>query len=159
MKLLALDQSSKITGYAIFENNKLIKYGKLSYDDSDLGTRLVKLRSDLKDLIEQTQIDEVIMEDIQYQPNIGIDTFKVLAETFGVVYELLTEMRIPNSSVWSTSWKSVLGIKGKTRPEQKRNAQNYVVTHYGVKPTQDECDAICIGLYKLNRKPDFDWSE
>jgi Holliday junction resolvasome RuvABC endonuclease subunit len=159
MILLALDQSSKITGYAIFDDGKLVKYGKLSYDDADLGTRLVKLRKDLEKLVDEAKIDEVIMEDIQYQPNIGIDTFKVLAETFGVVYELLTEKNIPNSSVWSTSWKSLLGIKGKTRPEQKRNAQNYIVNTFGIKPTQDECDAICIGLYKLHQKPDFDWSE
>jgi hypothetical protein len=41
-------------------------------------------------------------------------------------------MNIPGSCVLASSWKSTLGIKGKTRPEQKRNAQNFVKTTYNV---------------------------
>jgi hypothetical protein len=46
----------------------------------------------------------------------------VLAEVFGVIYELVTEMKLKNSAVLASSWKSTLGIKGKDRSEQKRNA-------------------------------------
>ena len=52
----------------------------------------------------------------------NVQTFKTLAEVFGVLYEMLTEKKIKNSAVLSTVWKSALGVKGKTRPEQKRNA-------------------------------------
>jgi hypothetical protein len=80
---------------------------------------------------------------------------------FGVIYELLTEMNIPNSAVLASSWKSTLGIKGKDRTAQKRNAQLYIQENYGMKPIQDICDAICIGLHHLSNKKeeDFDWSE
>lgn len=162
MKLLALDQASRITGYAIFEDNQLITYGKIVTDDTDVGVRLSKIRKSVQRLIEDYQIDEVIMEDIQLQNNVqnNVQTFKTLAEVFGVIYELLTEMNIKNSAVLSSSWKSTLGIKGRTRPEQKKNAQEYVINTYGVKPTQDECDAICIGCHKIkNVKEDYDWAE
>ena len=29
MKILSLDQASKITGYAVFDDDKLVKYGKI----------------------------------------------------------------------------------------------------------------------------------
>lgn len=162
MKLLALDQASRITGYAIFEDNQLITYGKIVTDDTDVGVRLSKIRKSVQRLVEDYNIDEVIMEDIQLQSNVqnNVQTFKTLAEVFGVIYELLTEMNIKNSAVLSSSWKSTLGIKGRTRPEQKKNAQEYVFNTYGKKPTQDECDAICIGCHKIkNVKEDYDWAE
>jgi Holliday junction resolvasome RuvABC endonuclease subunit len=103
------------------------------------------------------------MEDIQMQGNVvnNVQTFKVLAEVFGVVSELLVEMKIPQSAVLASSWKSALGIKGRARAEQKQNAQKWVVDTYSVKPTQDECDAICIGAHRNQHTPDigFDWAD
>lgn len=156
MKLLALDQSSQISGWAIFEDGKLIKYGKWDFSDA-LGIRLMKLRNAIANLIKEENITEVVIEDIQLQQNVQL--FKTLAEVFGVVYELITELNLPFSAVLASSWKSTLGIKGKTRPEQKRNAQEYIVNTYNIKPTQDECDAICIGEHYLATKNNcFDWS-
>lgn len=65
MTLLALDQASRITGYAIFRNNKLVKYGKFSLESDDIGERLVKFRQHIIELIENYDIDEVVFEDIQ----------------------------------------------------------------------------------------------
>lgn len=165
-RLLALDQSSRITGYAIFENAKLIHYGKFSVDDEDIGVRLMNIRGKVKDLIDQYNINELVFEDIQMQNNVqnNVQTFKLLAEVFGVIYELATEMDLRNSAVLASSWKSTLKVRGKNRPEQKRNAQAVVEKVFNIKPTQDECDAICIGLHHI-LKPDhnanevFDWSD
>ena len=115
-------------------------------------------------LIEEFNINEVAFEDIQLQENVtnNVQTFKVLAEVFGVIYELVTELKIPNSATLASVWKSALNIKGRTRPEQKRNAQQYVLDTYGIKATQDECDAICIGTYIVNEKARekiHDWSD
>ena len=57
----------------------------------------------------------------------------------------LTDQKISYEIMSSSTWKSVLSIKGKDRAEQKRNAQKWVIENYSIKPTQDECDAICIG--------------
>lgn len=62
----------------------------------------------------------------------------------------MTSLNINHTSILAASWKSGLGISGRTRPEQKKNAQNYVVNKYEVTPTQDECDAICIGEYYIH---------
>ena len=152
-RLLALDQASKVTGWAIFEDGELKSYGKISLDDPNTDIRLVQLRQGIQTLIADYNIDEVIFEDIQQQNNVAnnVQTFKVLAEVYGVVSELLQEIQIPHSTVLAASWKSTLGIKGRTRAEQKKNAQLYVEQNYGIHVIQDIADAVCIGTHHIKK--------
>jgi hypothetical protein len=55
-------------------------------------------------------VEEVVFEDIQMQGNVAnnVQTFKALAEVFGVIYELVTELNLPNTAVLASSWKSTL---------------------------------------------------
>lgn len=163
MRLLALDQASRTSGYAIFENGKLIDYGHFTAISDELGERLFWIREKIAQLIADYGIDYVAFEDIQLHTDAtSITTFKILAEVFGVVYELCSELELPSQVVFSGTWKHVCGIKGKKRAEQKANAQAYVLNTYGIKATQDESDAICLGTCaweNLNKKPDFDWSD
>lgn len=160
-KLLALDQSSRITGWAVFDGDKLIAHGKISVDDPDIGERLYKIKTEVMELIDKYEITEIVFEDIQLQTNVvqNVRTFKVLAEVFGVLYETFTELEIPNEAVLAASWKSTLGIRGADRATQKRNAAEYVANTYNIKATQDECDAICIGTHYIKTNPEtFDWT-
>lgn len=152
-RLLALDQASKCTGWAIFEDGELKSYGKISLDDPNTDIRLVQLRQGIQTLVADYNIDEVIFEDIQQQNNVtnNVQTFKVLAEVYGVVSELLQEIQIPHSAVLAASWKSTLGIKGRTRAEQKKNAQLYVEQNYGIHVIQDIADAVCIGTHYIKK--------
>lgn len=152
-RLLALDQASKVTGWAIFEDGELKSYGKISLDDPNTDIRLVQLRQGIQTLVADYNIDEVIFEDIQQQNNVAnnVQTFKVLAEVYGVVSELLQEIQIPHSTVLAASWKSTLGIKGRTRVEQKKNAQLYVEQNYGIHVIQDIADAVCIGTHHIKK--------
>ena len=152
-RLLALDQASKVTGWAIFEDGELKSYGKISLDDPNTDIRLVQLRQGIQTLVADYNIDEVIFEDIQQQNNVAnnVWTFKVLAEVYGVVSELLQEIQIPHSTVLAASWKSTLGIKGRTRAEQKKNAQLYVEQNYGIHVIQDIADAVCIGTHHIKK--------
>lgn len=163
-KLLALDQSSKVTGIAIFENGKLAKYEKLDLGESPLQIRLVQLRQHINKLIADEAITEVYIEDIQLQNNVvnNVETYRTLAEVRGVLEELFQELKIPCTIVLAGTWKSKLKIRGAHRAEQKRAAQEYVLNKYGIKPIQDICDAICIGDYALqvsSANEGFDWSD
>ena len=62
--LLALDQSSRTTGYAIFKNGELYKYGHFTYEDSNFGLRLNKIRKKVLSLINEFDINEIAFEDI-----------------------------------------------------------------------------------------------
>lgn len=166
-KILALDQASRTTGWAVFDDNTLLEYGKFTVSEDDIGERLYSIKDHVQKLISKYKINEIVFEDIQLQNNVinNVQTFKVLAEVFGILEELFTELKIPHSAVLASSWKSTLGIKGKTRPEQKKNAQLYVEQTYKAKATQDESDAICIGSHYLAKKlkpvsdVGFDWSD
>ena len=150
MRLLALDQSSHITGFAVFEDGKLIAHDKFNLLSDDIGERLWQYRQHLIQLIDKYKIDEIAFEDIQMQTQINnVATYKILAEIFGITQEFCVEFKIPYQVVSSNTWKSKLNIKGKQRAEQKRNAQAWVQDTYGLKVTQDEADACCIGASLL----------
>lgn len=149
MKVLALDQSSRVTGYAIFDNNQLVTSGTFVTDDERIGHRLLEIRNRIQSMVSTYNIDHLVFEEIQLQQQ-GVTTYKVLAQVLGICEELATELNIPYVIVPSVTWKSTLGIKGKGRTEQKKNAQSFVVNTYNKKVTQDESDAICIGTHFIN---------
>lgn len=166
-RILALDQSSHTTGYAIFIEGQLETFGHLTLKDENIGVRLMKLKYFVKELIDKYNITEVVIEDIQLQSNVSnnVATFKVLAEVFGVIYELITEMDTKFSAILASVWKSKLKIKSRQRQQQKQEAQQLVANVYNKKATQDEADAICIGMcYLISDNieediKDYDWSE
>lgn len=162
--LLALDQSSHTTGYSIFKNGVNIKTSHFDCIGSDLGDRLEQLRNYIIKLIKEYDIDEVVFEDIQLQDvngskEVGIKTFKILAETFGVVHELLTELKIKYTAVLPIKWKAHFKIAGRGRSQEKKMTQAYVLTNFNLKCTEDEADSFCIGKYHLDQTNVFDWSE
>jgi Holliday junction resolvasome RuvABC endonuclease subunit len=64
MRLLALDQASRTSGYAIFDDDKLINSGTFTLKSDDIGERLVDYRRHIEKLICDNDIEEVAFEDI-----------------------------------------------------------------------------------------------
>ena len=83
---------------------------------------------------------------------------KVLAEVFGVVYELLSERKIKNTAILPIKWKAHFKIAGKGRAQEKKMAQSYVMNNYNIACTEDEADSLCIALYHYDNSNVFDWS-
>ena len=163
MRVLALDQASRTSGWAVFNDGKLVTFGKFTADHSDVGDRLHFIRSKVNSLIDEYDIDEVVFEDIQLQDvegsrEKGVKTFKILAEAFGTVHELLTEIKMPYSVALPIKWKAHFKIAGKGRTQEKKMAQAYVLKNYNIKCTEDEADSLCIALYHYDNSNVFDWS-
>ena len=146
MIYLAIDQSSNISGYSVWQDKELIEWGKVSFEGEFIN-RVIELKSWMLSKIEEYEEEEVevVVEEIQEQAN--PQTFKKLAMLQGAILVALKEADIKYHLVYSSEWKSFAGIKGKSRTEQKQNTQQYVLLKYGKKVTQDEADAICIGEY------------
>lgn len=162
-KLLALDQSSKVTGYTVLEDGKIIKVSHFECVGDDVGDRLSQFRKKIIHLIEEYNIDEIVFEDIQLQDvngnkETGIKTFKVLAEVFGVMHELCSEIKMPYTAVLPIKWKAHFKIAGKGRTQEKKMAQAYALNSYNMKCTEDEADSLCIALYHFDQSNVFDWS-
>lgn len=162
--LLALDQSSYTTGYSVFKDGQPVVISHFTAQGDDLGKRLEQIKTNIIELIAKYDIDEVVFEDIQLQDmaggkEVGIKTFKILAEVFGVVHELLTEMEMDYTIVPPVVWKATFKIAGKGRKVEKKMAQDYVFNTYGIKCTEDEADATCIGAHVLKKQEfEFNWA-
>lgn len=89
----------------------------------------------------------------------SVSTFKKLAEVFGVLYELLTERKIPCQAIIPNVWKATFKIAGKGRSQEKKMAQTIVSQLYGINCTEDEADSVCIGSHYIKKQnSEFDWS-
>ena len=160
--IIALDQSTQVTGYAIFQDKDLIAHGVFS-PSGDYEHRIVKLRQWLLDKLEPLKPNvEVYFEDIQLQDlgrgNIGVTTFKKLAHVQGALIVTCIEEDIPYTIVPAATWRHTCGVKGRVRSEYKPAAQAHVLEKYGIQATEDEADAICIGEHGV-KNFSLDWSK
>ena len=161
MKLLALDQASHTTGYAVFDNDKPVVISHFNARGKEIGERLVNIRQNILKLIDDNKIDTVAFEDIQLQNNVvqNVKTFKMLAEVYGVIEETLNEIGIDYYIIPPTVWKSTVKIAGKGREKEKPLAQKYILDNYGMVCSEDEADAACLGVHVINLKnSEFDWA-
>ena len=55
MKLLSLDISTKSTGWAVFEDKKLVEYGCITSSSTDLIKRIRKNQNTVHKIYEQNQ--------------------------------------------------------------------------------------------------------
>ena len=157
MVFIALDQSSKVSGYSIFKDNELIKYGHISSAASaPIEQRLLKLTCLLDELLKEYNFDKLIFEDIQEQGG-NVKTFKVLAQVQGAILlwciNNKMDYEIIPPSVWRKGIKDTYGVNfGKLRAEQKAASINFIKNYFQIEATEDESDAICIGASILVKK-------
>lgn len=98
--------------------------------------------------------DFLVFEDIQYQKDKGITTFKVLAQVLGVAKAAATLNKIPYTCVLNKTWQADFNIAGPTRAAQKHNVIERVRQYFNIEVSDDVGDAILIGRYMANRMYD-----
>ena len=130
--ILALDQSTQKSGWAIYnpDNNSLVDYGKIE-PTGDIWSRIISLRDWVRFTILSQNITTLVIEEIQLQNIPGtsregnVATFKKLAFVQAILIELAINLNIKYEIMPSSRWKSVCGIKGTKRTEQKKNATRF----------------------------------
>jgi Holliday junction resolvasome RuvABC endonuclease subunit len=156
-RILALDQASITSGYAIFDNEKLVTYGKWSSNGNHSTERITQTKAWVACMIDRWKPDLVVLEDIQLQKfgtingqeNEGVITFKKLAALQGVLKNYCFETGIVYKIVPPATWRAHSEIKGRQRTDIKKNAQLKVKKLYDISVTQDEADAILIGAWAV----------
>lgn len=150
-RILGLDQSTHLTGWALFENNKLINYGAWEAPGIKSTERISEIKNWLSYMCEKFQVHAVALEDIQLQKmedgKEAVLTFKKLAHLQGVLKNYCYENSIPYLIIPPGTWRTHNNIKGRTRTDQKKNAQLKVQSIYEIKVTTDEADAILLTRY------------
>ena len=150
MRLLALDQASRVTGVAIFDDDKLVKYGTFEIkSNQELGKRLTQFLENLDKLYAAYHFDAIAYEDIQLQMG-NVETYRKLAYIQAMIL-FWCEKNEKNLYCLSPShWRKVLKEKygmswGRKRAEQKQTAIDFIQKHYKKGVDSDTADAICIG--------------
>lgn len=153
MKILSLDQSSTKTGWAIFENGKLLDYGLIRTMSNDSASvRRIKLKNEVKQIVEKYNINEVILEGVYYSKLHGFSMYSTLSMVLGSLIDLCTELKIPYRVITNTTWKTIISDLGKTRSIQKPRIVEWVLDTYKVEVKSDIADAIAIGTYYERNK-------
>lgn len=157
-RILALDQATYETGWAIFSNGELVQSGVYKTTTRDEAERINEVRNWIWSIVVAWQIDYVQMEDIQLQDHsggqgnneLGVTTYRTLARLQGVLQDLFYTNNVSYSFAPPATWRKYNGIKGRSRVDKKKNAQIKVELYYGLEATLDEAEAICIGRYAVS---------
>lgn len=157
MNYLALDQATRVTGWAVYNDKKeLVGSGKFSIAaNKTIEERLANFKNELNVLITTFDIDEIFYEGIQYQNN--AETYKKLAYIQAIIIYYSYSTNIKIKEMTPSHWRSILKDKysikfGRARNEQKKAAQKFVEDHFNLFESEDVCDAICLGLAALIEK-------
>lgn len=146
-RVLAIDQATYKTGWAVYDDNILIKYGVFEAEEGDETERFYEVKMWLLSMIENWEPDLVALEGIQYQTNFGVTTFQTLARLQGVLMDLCYERKVPFKICPTNTWRAHCKVKGRTRTDKKRSMQLLVKEWFDINVSDDEADAIGIGKY------------
>ena len=150
MKILALDQASRKTGFSVGINGKLIDSGVICAKGEG-DDRICDMANKIKDKIIEVKPDKVYAENIQMQQG-NVSTYQMLARLQGMIIWISKELNIPLEIVPPVRWKASIGIcKGK-RQEQTAACIEYVESKYGIDlyESDDIADSIGILTYAMN---------
>ena len=145
-KILAFDQSTKISAYSVFINNEYVESGYIDlHKIKDTSERIRAMGVELGKVIEKYQPDKVVLEEVAQQSNPL--TLKLLARIQGVIIGFCAAHDIETYIIEPSKWRSALEFKigaGVKRQELKDQAIQYVKNTYGLELTEDQCEALCI---------------
>ena len=155
--ILALDPSSKSTGWSIFNNDSLVTYGVITAGSTNLFHRIDKMVEEINKIIIEYKPTEVVLEDvIPADVKHNNNVFNALKYLQGYILHTLDDNKIIDITFYTSSeWRSKCGIG--TGPGIKRGSLKpqdiaFVKKYYNKNVNDDIADAICIG-YAYTHKP------
>ena len=149
MKILAFDQATTKTGYALLEEGKvtcgLINLGVKEFKklDADIKGRLTVKK--ISELIGEFQPDIVIIEDVALQKNAKV--LIQLSRIQGGIIGYCDSIGMPIAVMKPSQWRKICLLTqgaGVKRSELKTEAKKFVESFFNLKVSSDEADAICI---------------
>lgn len=149
MKVLALDLSTKSTGWAVFEDKKLVDSGCVTASGTNVLNRISKITDELRIIYDRYLpddiiVEEVLPEDVRHNQQV----FKALMYMQAAVALEFNKSGKKLNFYVSSEWRKKCGIRtgrGITRDMVKAADIKFVKDNYNIDANDDVCDAICIG--------------
>lgn len=150
MKVLALDISTKSTGYAVFDDGELVQSGCITATSASVLERIEKITKELEEKVDIDSIDKVIVEDpLPASCGHNMTVYKALTYAQGSIASMLhRHNKLKMEFFTSSEWRAKCGIhtgRGITRDILKQLDIDFVKENYNKTVNDDEADAIGIG--------------
>lgn len=168
MRILSFDQSTRITGWAVFEDGAYKDSGVIDlHKVEDTDDRSKKMGLAICEVIKSVKPDEVVLEEVQNQTNTS--TVIKLARIQGMTIGFAASMDVPTHILEPAKWRSALGYRQGPkvkRAELKKQSAEYVKEHFGFDYfSEDRNEAVAINaaahkIFAWNWKPaDDEWDD
>lgn len=147
MRIIGIDASSNKTGICLLEDGRYVTHTLIDcHKIKDVYERIPTMVKGICDYIDGlSNIDCIIMEETMLRTN--IDTVKKLSYIMGGVMEYAYQRGIKFRHVLPSEWRKKAGIeqsKNVKREILKMEAIKAVEREYGMKLTDDECEALLL---------------
>ena len=149
MRILSLDQSTKVSGYSFFEDGKYVESGLIDLSKSKLETpeRSFEMAKALWKVIKHYKPEHLIIEETQQQSN--VKTVIILARLQGMIIGYAEAHKVKVHIIAPSQWRKTLqcrqGPKVK-RQELKQQSIDYVKDNLGLELPEDQAEACCLGM-------------
>lgn len=167
MRILAIDASTKSSGWAIFDGTTLEKYGCITASGTDLVKRISKMIIEINNILSKEKIDKIILEEVRPEEkgaaNQTLKTHKALMYLQAAIVFLLHDRypEIELDFVYPSEWRANCGIRtgsGVLRDELKLADIAFAKAKFNLDVNDDIADAVGIGFgYALDKGNRIDW--
>ena len=153
-KVLSLDTSSKITGYAIYVDGFLRNYSSINKSDiKDADTRMQLMATELIYLIEMERPSRIVVEETAVTRN--AQTQRMLTMILGVIYGVCIKHGILYCSFRPAEWRKAVREADEKLPRKRKELKKWSINKvselFGLQDIGDDIsDAILIGKAYLN---------
>lgn len=149
MKILAFDQSTRISGWSVFDDEEYVDSGVIDLSKiKDTTERTNQMGLAIGKLIGDVKPNLVVIEETQCQSN--VDTVKKLSRIQGMAMGFAAALGIPVHILEPSKWRKALGYNQGPkvdRKELKQQSIDYVKEHFGFDGfSEDRNEAVCINV-------------
>lgn len=149
MRVVSFDQSTRVSGWAYFEDGKYIESGVVDMSKSELDTekRSFEMARNIWKIIKKYNPQEIIIENVQQQSSPS--TVIILARLAGMIIGYAEAHNVHVHILLPSQWRKALGYSQGAkvkRQELKQQSIDYVKKNLKLNLPEDECEAICEGI-------------
>ena len=154
MRVMSFDQSTRVSGWSLFQDGEYMCSGVVDMSKSKLETseRSFEMAKALWKILKEYKPDYLVIEDTQQQNN--VKTVITLARLQGMIIGYAEAHKINVHILLPSQWRAALGyLQGPKikRAELKQQSIDYVKNNFGLLLLEDECEAIaeCLAAHTI----------
>lgn len=143
MLTLALDASTRCTGWSLFKNGEYVSSGIIDLNsDKDTEHRISEMTAKIVRLIKETNPNKIYLEDTMKMVN--INAMKTLCWLAGGIRFWAYRKGYPIEMIMPAYWRSFVHIQEYkvTRKELKQRAIELCKKQFGIDAEEDRAEAI-----------------